>query len=193
MLSQLIFRILLNKSSSHVHCVFCPNFVMQILQIPWPILICVWISIHQCSADICDLCQCKPDRVTMLIECIGETKNNIPLELENIQWPTGTGNVMAFFEYLNYTYLPKYFFFWKSPLKIYMVYRNLFSVYRVLGSTTVTSIVLNNNQIDTISSDPFQYFPNMLNIAMVKNSLRSLPKGKILLLQNYNRFQRNLK
>lgn len=65
------------------------------------------ICIPQYRADVCDLCQCKPNDGKLLIECIGGTKNNIPLELENIQWPTGSGNVMAFFEYLNYTYLPK--------------------------------------------------------------------------------------
>lgn len=121
------------------------------------LLISCLVSLSAVRADICDLCSCDSETsdTFVRIECLTETKlGTVNVDLENIQWPTMNKSVEAYFNYMDFTHLP-----------------------RLLGSATVEAINLDHNLIETIKIDPFKQCKNLKSLSIANNSIYDLPKG----------------
>lgn len=118
-------------------------------------LITLCLLIVKVKSDICDLCACEEKTNDFfLINCRTETKLGINIELDNIQWPTINRSLEAHFNNMQFNHLP-----------------------RLLGSSTVKKVNLDDNFIETIKSDPFKQCKNLESLSISNNSIRDLPKG----------------
>lgn len=93
------------------------------------IKIIIFISILQLNnCNVCDLCHCAQKKQNennnqtnlkiIIVECKNTIKNNLKLELDNIQWPTNIHLIDAYFNDLKLSYLPKLVWY------IFIVYYN---------------------------------------------------------------------
>lgn len=178
------------------------SILCRIFAISIALFLILWVGVN---GDICDQCVCPKfecESVTKIcstnevdIICDGKNeklrKTNQSFNLETIQWPRRNITISAKLNYLNVTHLPKLVALKQYQTQIFNIFYscNLLTAYRLLCTAPATSlsfiaINFDDNLIEYIAKDTFQFCPDLTHISLARNKINRLSSGLFRLIKD---------